>query len=469
MTSVKKIIFLFFLISSPVFGQNPDSEYIKVNGKNISLEELLQQYIRIPSVSGNEKEAGDFIKSVCKENGLYITAFGEENGFYNFAASVFPLSDNKPNIVFLNHIDVVPESNENDFGKFSGKISKGNIYGRGAIDNKGAAIMQLGGMIKFLKDQPLKKSEYNVTFLAVSCEETQCKGGVNYVIDYYLDLLNPVVVIGEGPTELSTLIGGDFSNPVFAVSVAHKRAFWLHLELEHKGMGHASVTPLRYANKDMVEALDRLIDRKPKAIYNEVNVNFLKSLGKYKKGVEGFVLKHPRLFKFLLISQLRARPEIFSIFSNSITLTNINSNNKTCNIIPKKAEAYLDCRLLPEKDEKEFLKELKKTLKNDSIKITITESMPKTKPSSTENIYFYNLEKAIQQNYPNSEVIPVMMPNVSDLGAFRVKGITAFASIPVYLTMEHVESIHNGNEMLPVRSLYDGARVFYNYISLMMK
>ncbi|RUA06587.1 MAG: acetylornithine deacetylase, partial [Flavobacteriia bacterium] len=220
MTSIKKIIFLFYLISFSVSGQNPDSEYIKVNGKNISLEELLQQYIRIPSVSGNEKEAGDFIKSVCKENGLHITAFGEENGFYNFAASVFPLSDNKPNIVFLNHIDVVPESNENDFGKFSGKISNGNIYGRGAFDNKGAAIMQLGGMIKFLKDQPLEKSEYNVTFLAVSCEETQCEGGVNYVIDNFLDLLNPAVVIGEGPTELSTLIGGDFSNPIFAVSVA---------------------------------------------------------------------------------------------------------------------------------------------------------------------------------------------------------------------------------------------------------
>ena len=469
MNPVKKIIFLFFLISSPAFGQNQDSEYIKVKGKNILLEELLQQYIRIPSVSGNEKDAGDFIKSVCIENGLHITAFGEENGFYNFAASVFPLSDNKPNIVFLNHIDVVPECNENDFGEFSGKICNGNIYGRGAFDNKGVAVMQLGGMIKFLKNQPPEKSEYNVTFLAVSCEETQCDGGVNYVIDNYLDLLNPAVVIGEGPTELSTLIGGDFCNPVFAVSVAYKRTFWLHLELEHAGMGHASITPLSYANKEMVEALERLIDRKPKAVYNEINVNFLKALGKYKKGIEGFVLKHPRLFKFLLIPKLRAQPEIFSLFSNTITLTNINSNNKTYNIIPKKVEAYLDCRLLPEKDEKEFLKDLKKILKNDSIKITITESMPRTKPSSTENIFFYNLEKAIQLNYPDSEVIPVIMPNVSDLGTFRAKGITAFASIPVYLTMEHVESIHSGNEMLPVRSLYDGAQVFYNYISLMTK
>jgi acetylornithine deacetylase/succinyl-diaminopimelate desuccinylase-like protein len=452
-----------------LFAQNTSTFDLLINGKPSTLEQLTQQYIQIPSVSGNEVEAGDFIKSVCKENGLYITEFGNENGNYNFAASIYPLSENKPNIIFLNHIDVVPESDENRYGTFSGKIYNDEIYGRGAIDNKGAAVMQLGGIISYLKNKESVKSDYNVTFLAVSCEETQCTGGVNYVIENYLDLINPAVVIGEGPTELSTLIGGEFNNPVFAVSVAHKRTFWLHLELELSGMGHASITPLSYSNKNMVEALDRLISRKPKAIYNEVNVNFLKALGSHKKGIESFVLKHPKLFKFLLVPKLRKQPEIFSLFSNTVTLTNINSHNKAYNIIPKKVEAYLDCRLLPEQDENEFLRDIKKTLKNDSIKITITENMPKAKPSSTSNIYFHNLEKAIQLNYPDSEIIPVMMPNVCDLGAFRTKGITSFASIPVYLAMEHVESIHNTDERIPVKALYEGAQVFHNFIQLMME
>jgi acetylornithine deacetylase/succinyl-diaminopimelate desuccinylase-like protein len=469
MTFFKKIFFIFLLTGTSVYGQESDVGQLLVNGKTVSLEQLLQEYIQIPSVSGNEKAAGDFIRSVCEENGLHITPFGEENGMYNFAASVYPLSDKKPNIVLLNHIDVVPESEENEFGQFSGKISNGNIYGRGAIDNKGAAVMQLGGIIGFLKNINTAKSDYNITFLAVSCEETQCTGGVNYVIENFLDLLNPVLVIGEGPTELSTLIGGEFNNPFFAVSVAHKRTLWLHLELELNGMGHASITPLSYANKDMIEALDRLISKKPKAIYNDVNVNFLKALGSHKKGIESFVLKHPRFFKFLLMPKLRKQPEIFSLFSNTLTITNINSHNKAYNIIPEKAEAYLDCRLLPEQDENEYLKDLEKTLKNDSIKITITGNMPKAKPSSTENIFYHNLEKAIQLNYPGSETIPVMMPNVSDLGAFRSKGITSFASIPVYLTMKHVESIHNRNEMLPVKALYDGAQVFCDFISLMME
>ena len=35
------------------------------------MEHLLQKYIQIKSLSGEEKEAGDFLKNVCKENGLF--------------------------------------------------------------------------------------------------------------------------------------------------------------------------------------------------------------------------------------------------------------------------------------------------------------------------------------------------------------------------------------------------------------
>ena len=80
------------------------------DGSYSSVEAVLQEYVRIPSVSGQEQEAGNFLKAVCRNNGLFISDFGTEDGQYNFAASVFPLSSGKPNIVFLNHIDVVPES-----------------------------------------------------------------------------------------------------------------------------------------------------------------------------------------------------------------------------------------------------------------------------------------------------------------------------------------------------------------------
>ncbi|MCK5638434.1 MAG: M20/M25/M40 family metallo-hydrolase [Flavobacteriaceae bacterium] len=458
----KNIFIIFIFIISSVFAQKSDE--IKYNGSLISIENLLQKYIQIPSVSGQEKEAGDFIKNICKENGLHITDFGNENGQYNFAASIFPLSTNKPNIILLNHIDVVPENTESENGAYSGKIVNEKIYGRGAIDNKGAAVMQLQSIVHLMNDEDLNINAFNVTFLAVSCEETQCKGGVKYVIKNYFDILNPVVVIGEGPSELTTIIGGEFKNPIFGISVAHKRSFWLNLELIKNTSGHGSITPLNYSNKEMVASLDKLTKKNNKTIFNDLNVNLLKSLADHKKGLEKLLLKNPKFFKPILIPQLRKQPELFALFSNTITLTNIYTNSDAYNKIPNKTTAYLDCRLLPNIDENEFLIDLKKRLKNDSIKITITENMPKTKPSSIKNIYYKNLKAAILYKYPGSEIMPIMLPNINDLGAFRAKNIPAYASIPVYLTKEQVESIHNINEHISIKSLHNGAEVYYNFL-----
>ncbi len=463
MKNIIILIFIFFINFS--FAQKIDK--INYNGSLISIEYLLQNYLQILSVSGNEKEAGDFIKSICKENGLHISDFGNENGNYNFAASVFPLSSKKPNIIFLNHIDVVPELENSAKSLNRGSIDKGIIYGRGAIDNKGAAMMQLYGVIQFLHNGDLKNSDYNITFLSVSCEETQCAGGVQFVIDNYLDLLNPAVVIGEGPSELTTLIGGEFKYPIFGISVAHKRSYWLNIELESNTSAHGSVTPLDYSNKDLVASLHKLTKKNNKVIFNDLNIGLLKALAEHKKGIEKMILKHPKLFKPILIPQLRKQPELFALFSNTITLTNIYTNSDAYNEIASKTGAFLDCRLLPNTDEKEFFDLIKKRLNNDAIKITVINSMPSSEPSHVNNIFYKNISKSITENFPESITLPLMMPNINDLGAFRAKDIPAYASIPIYLTKDQVESIHGENEHISIKSLYTGAEVYYNFISKM--
>jgi len=475
---VRKFTLLILIFYGAIIGQNVEFDYsikythnssLKYEDKPISLEHLLQKYIQIPSVSGSEYKAGEFIKSICKENGLFISDFGSKNGNYNFAASVFPLSSNKPNIILLNHLDVIPESDESINGAYSGKIINDKIFGRGAIDNKGAAIMQLFSIIQFIDNEGLENSKYNVTFLTVSCEETQCDGGATYVIDNYLDVLNPVVVIGEGPSELTSILGGNFDRSVFGISISQKRPFWLELELASNTNGHGSITPLKYANKEMVASLNKLTKKKNKAIYNDLNVSFLKQLGEQKKGFEKLILKHPKLFKPILTPKLRKHPELFSLFSNTITLTNMYSNSQAVNKISSKAIAHLDCRLLPETNENEFLEEIKKRLGNKNIKITIIKQSPQVKPSSTVNIYYENLKNAISKKYPNTATISLLLPNVSDLRAFRAKNINAYATIPVYLTREQVEAVHNINENISIKSLYDGADVYYNFLHFMEK
>lgn len=467
-----KLLLLFWSLITgftTCLSQNTSDPFLQVNGQAVTLESLLQQYIRIPSVSGNEKEAGDFIKRVCEENGLIITDFGAENGKYNFAASVLPLDVKKPNLVLLNHVDVVPGHDDEEKESFSGTIENGNVFGRGAIDNKGAAVMQLSAVVN--ANQILQKNDlpYNVTFLTVSCEETQCGHGVSYVIANFFDILNPATVIGEGPSELTSLIGGEFKNPIFGISLAHKRSFWLNLTLDIETSGHGSVTPLNYANKNMIQSLQRVVTKKQKIIFNDINTGMLKSLAEHKKGIEKLVLRHPKFFKPLLAGKLRSQPELMAIFTNTITVTNIASSVGAHNQIADGIEVDLDCRLLPDTDEDKFLKDLKKILRNEKIQVDIVSKTQKTMNSSKDNIYYYNLMQAIKLNYAGTQVIPIMLPNLNDLGAFRSKGVPSYASIPVYFTREQVESVHNKNENISIKALYDGARVYYDFIELMQK
>ena len=462
----KLSLILFYVLSIISLNAQDSISRISVEGVGTTIEEVLSQYIQHKSLSRNEKNAGDWLKGVCVENGLHISEFGNENGNYNFAASLFPLSDSLPNIILLNHIDVVHEGDTDIWihPPYSGHISETDVWGRGAFDNKGAAVMQLFSLLEFKSIHSNSNSSYNITFLAVSCEETLCDGGIKYVLNNYMDDLNPVVVIGEGSTELNSILESKSDSQAFGISVAHKRPLWLELELNIPTSGHSSVTPMEYANKEMTIALANLVEKKQKIIFNRENKAILKRLGEQQRGLKRFLLKHPVFFKPIIASNLRKEPELLALFTNTITITSLNSINSTINKIPQSVYATLDCRLLPEYSQERFLNSLRRTLKNEQIQIEIIKEMNSTPVSCSDNDFYYNMEAAIQAKYIDAAVFPVILPNYSDVGEFRSRGIEGFSIIPIALDLEYLKCIHAENERIPIQALYQGTKVYLQFL-----
>jgi carboxypeptidase PM20D1 len=140
---------LSLCICKTTFAQTNDTEVGQVS----AAAQFLSDYIKVESVSGNEAKAGIFFAEECARRGLQVRILTNENSSYNFVASLYPLSMGKPNIVLLNHIDVVdPGAPEKwTFPPFSGAIAQGAVWGRGAIDNKGMAAMQLEALCQFFR------------------------------------------------------------------------------------------------------------------------------------------------------------------------------------------------------------------------------------------------------------------------------------------------------------------------------
>lgn len=465
------IVLLFFQTKSSAQPVNPASFSPGKTSLPMTAENLLVQYLQFPSVSGQEREAGEFLRSICERTGLHIRQFGDVDGQFNFAASLYPLHLGKPNLIFLNHIDVVPVGEEEHWHHppFEGKLVDGEIWGRGAFDNKGVAVMQLSAIAHFVELARRQELPYNVTFLAVSCEETQCDGGARYVAEHHLGELNPWAIIGEGPPALEGVIQSNPEQVIFGIATGHKRAFWVKLELELHTSGHGSVTPLEYSNQAMVVALENVLSKKRKAVYTPENRCILRNLGRLEGGVTGFVLKKPRLFKPLIVPQLRKQPEVFALFSNTVTLTNLANPTTAHNTIPEKTTALLDCRLLPQTDEVAFFADLKKQLHHEGISATVITEMPKSGCSPTSHPVYGLLRAAIHQHFGDDmAVVPILLPNFNDSGWFRAKGVPVFDVTPARVTRQHLYCVHGYDERIPVSALAEGEAVYARFLEMLM-
>ncbi|MGJ5641949.1 M20 family metallopeptidase [Formosa sp. S-31] len=461
-------VFLFFL-GLVINAQNQFTDFnIYSTSGEMGIEQALSKYLQFESVTGNEKEAGEWIKSLCMANGLYVEQLGDIDSNYNLAASLYPLSNGLPNIILLSHLDVVPTGDITKWTHppFSGLITETEIWGRGAFDNKGNGIMHLFSVIEIFKKYKDKQLPYNVTFLAVSCEETQCNGGAEYVVNHFMEKLNPIVVLGEGPPGFSKVLDSNPDKNLFAISITNKRPLWLELSLKVKTSGHGSISPERYANKEMIKALDNLLEKRPELIYTETNTNILKQFGHLEKGLKGFVLKHPRLFKGLLAPYLRRKTELFSLYSNSVTLTSVNSYNNVINVIPDEVTALLDCRLLPTQTNEEFIAEIKQKLNNKNIQLKVVHQMPIIPPSDDQSIFYEKIAAAIKKNYSQSEVLSAAVPNYNDVSFFRAKGINAYCFTPIQLDRLYLEKIHNINERIPRGVLTKGKDTYVDFLEM---
>ena len=221
----------------------------------------------------------------------------------------------------------------------------------------------------------------------------------------------------------------------------------------------------------MVIALSKVVSEDQPIEFIEVNTQLLKTLGKLENGIKSSALKHPQAFKGILIPKLRERPEVLSLMSNTVTLTSIQSETNTVNLIPTKTTALIDCRLLPNTDKNNFLKSFKKSLDNDSIKVTVIYETPPMLPSSDTTLFYHSISKSIKKSYPSAEVVPVMMPSFNDVGLFRSKGVTCYSYFPILIDSEHfntITHIHNYDEFIPINYLEMGKNTYDEFLRLLV-
>ncbi|MDZ7796910.1 MAG: M20/M25/M40 family metallo-hydrolase [Candidatus Marinimicrobia bacterium] len=176
-------------------------EKIKQNAKKYRnrTAENLSEMVKIPSLSGEESNVIGKIKEQLEDAGISEVRI---DGLGNLIARV----GNGPKILAIDaHIDTVDTGDESQWETppFSGMIKNDHVYGRGTVDQEGAAAAMITAA------QILKEMKYNgkyTVFFTFTVMEEDCDGLCwRYLIEK--EKLVPDLALITEPTNLGIYRG----------------------------------------------------------------------------------------------------------------------------------------------------------------------------------------------------------------------------------------------------------------------
>lgn len=154
---------------------------------------LLQQLIKIPSFSSEEKGAADHLARYFSDQGVESKRVGENIIVHS------NLDPDKPNLLLCSHLDTVKPNAGYTRNPHQPTIEDGKLYGLGANDAGGPLVCLIGAFLTlYAEDLP-----YNLWLAAVAEEEISGSGGAAMIVKQIPEI--QLAIVGE-PTSMKMAI-----------------------------------------------------------------------------------------------------------------------------------------------------------------------------------------------------------------------------------------------------------------------
>ncbi len=419
--------------------------YIISTEKTLETEavELLQAYLQVDTISppGNESRAVDFLAEIFEEEGIKYDSAESAPGRGNIWARL--KGGDKPALILLHHSDVVPADKEYwDFDPLSGEIRDGFIQGRGALDMKGTGISHLANFLKLHRSN--KKLNRDIIFIAAADEESGGAFGMGWLVENRPEIFKgAALLLNEGGSGFRS--NGKVG---FSIEITQKIPVWLRLTAIDKP-GHGSSPRTTSSVSRIVEALNIIWNSpfEPRIIPEVGRVFTDRSIGldepfqtRYKNIEDS--IKDPNFMKELQVFS----PSSHALTRNTCSLTRMEGSNKI-NVIPPKAWAEIDCRILPDNKPEEFITQIENLINNTGVTVEpIMLGFPGSSPTDSE--LYLAIEDFIQKNYPGSNLSPSVSTGFTDSRFSRGIGIASYGFNTYIFEGNESSSIHGNNERI---------------------
>jgi acetylornithine deacetylase/succinyl-diaminopimelate desuccinylase-like protein len=425
--------------------------------------ELLQQLIRFDTTNppGNERACIEYIDGLLKDAGIKTQLLYKDKNRPNLVARLAgkPLKEGGASpLLLFGHVDVVhPGTGPWTYPPFEGKIANGFIWGRGALDMKGAIAMMVSALIK-AKAEHVELSG-DVILCVLSDEEEGGEYGSKFLVENHAHLFEWVrFALGEFGG-FSLYVGG---KKFYPIQVSEKQK--CSIRAIFKGpAGHGAFYVKDGAMAKMGEMLKKLNDNLlPVHITPAVEAMF-RVMSKALGFPSGSILKRllkPGQTDFVLKRLLGEKGAVFvPLFRNIVNATIVRGGGKL-NVIPDRMEVDMDVRILPGFTPEDVIDELRPII-GHNVELKVLEFDPG--PARPDMGMFDTLAAILEEADPLGTPVPLMISGNTDGRIFSRLGIQTYGFVPMQLPKDinFNRAIHSVDERVPVNTIQYGRDLIF--------
>ncbi len=430
---------------------------------------LLSNLIKIDTTNppGNETPAATYLHETLTKEGFRCEVIESTLNRGNLITRLKGTGQ-KPNLLLLSHLDVVPaNANEWSVNPFGGIVKNGFVWGRGALDMKGmTAIETMTLMLLKRKGIPLKG---DVILAATADEEMGGNSGAEFLLRNFPEKVFAPYVLNEG--------GGSAvpsrNRNVYTVNTAEKGLLWLRIRAKgtpgHGSMPYVADNAIMRMNK----VVEKLGNYKAEVSLVPTLRQFLGEFAKTDSGLQqpisrmiaepessDDVLDELEKTDMSLVDEVRPRIRM------TISPTVIRGGFKE-NVIPSECEAVFDCRVLPGQTTTEALQLIRGLLAEvglDKLSFEVIQAQESSE-SAVDTPLFGVIRDVLGEFEPGCGVAPVLMTGGTDSRFFRRLSSVCYGFHPMRSETGYGVKLtrreHGIDERISAENLVFGVSVLY--------
>lgn len=349
---------------------------------------------------------------------------------------------------------------------FSGHIEGGFVWGRGALDDKVNLVTQLEAVELLLKAGFQPRS--TVYFVFGHDEESGGERGAAQVaallqqrgvkLDFVLD---------EGSAVTEGILPG-VVQPLALIALAEKGI--LSLKLTATAPPGHSATPPAAAHSAigmLAAALARLDQRPMPGGIQGAAAEMFAALAPELPFGQRLALSNLWLLRPLVERQLGQGGGATNAMLRTTTAMTIVSGGNKENVLPGRAEAVVNFRILPGDNVAGVLAHVSRAIDDPRIDVQpLGTAAEPSKLSSSGSAPFRQIERTVREVFPDSIVAPGLMLQASDARHFDAIAEHSYRFMPMRFRPADLARLHGTDERVAVEQLPDMVRFYHRLLSI---